>query len=63
MSVYYCQECDNYKDGDWEPCVEHNDECICEECAANIEEEPEKVSPRRVIASKDNPSVSYTEKK
>jgi len=41
MAIYYCEECDRMKDGDWSPCVEHPQDptaCICEECAARLEE-------------------------
>jgi len=37
-----CSECDNYFDSDYYPCIEHpEDSCalICEECAAELEEE------------------------
>ena len=77
MAVYYCEECDSYKDGDYDVCGEHpTDDCatICEECADNLkylaEEEAREraaynaatpLEKKRVIASKDNPYVSYVE--
>ena len=73
MAVYYCEECDSYKDGDYDPCAEHPTDdtaTICEDCAWLLNEyKREKAAynralpeeKRRVIASKDNPYVSYTE--
>ena len=45
MAVYYCEECDHYKDGDYFPCVEHPTQAeafCCEACAERIEEECRK---------------------
>lgn len=44
MAIYYCEECDSYKDGDCDPCVEHPTDptaTICEECADNLEGDPD----------------------
>ncbi len=44
MSVFYCEECGSYKDGDYDPCVENKkDPCatICEECANNLDGDPD----------------------
>jgi hypothetical protein len=44
LSVYYCQECDSYKDNDWFPCEEdprNPGELVCEDCLMDIEEEIE----------------------
>ena len=40
MAMYYCDECGDLKDGDYNPCVEVAglDFC-CEECADKIEQE------------------------
>ncbi len=41
MAVYYCAECDSYKDGDYDPCGTHPEsdtETICEDCAWEINE-------------------------
>lgn len=40
MAIYICDVCDNYKDGDYFPCVEHPKDSsllCCEECASEIE--------------------------
>lgn len=45
MAVYICERCGEYKDGDWHPCVEHPTDpvaLLCEECAAEMEEENEE---------------------
>lgn len=36
MAIYYCQECDNYIDDDYHPCVPHPSkplELLCPTCA------------------------------
>lgn len=42
MSIYYCENCDLYLDGDWDPCVEHptdDTKTICESCAETMQED------------------------
>lgn len=44
MAIYYCHNCDNLLDGDYDTPVEHpwpshKDELVCEHCAAELEEE------------------------
>ena len=42
MAIYLCEVCNNMKDGDYNPCVEHPTDptaFCCEECATEIEEE------------------------
>jgi hypothetical protein len=44
MAIYYCEECDSYKDGDYDLCVKHPTDptaTICEECATELEGESE----------------------
>ena len=40
MSVYYCESCDQYIDGDYNPCCEHpkSKSCICEDCYIEYED-------------------------
>ena len=44
MSIYLCAECDNYRDCDYNPCDEINDELVCDECVLEIEEDNESSS-------------------
>jgi len=48
MSLYYCENCDDYKDNDYSPCMdlsnftkktEDNTKLICDECALELEED------------------------
>lgn len=42
MAVYICERCGEYKDGDWDVCVEHPTDptaLLCEDCAGEMEEE------------------------
>lgn len=48
MAIYYCEECDNYVDDDYNPMVEHpwrkrfpsyKDRVCCDECAVEKEYE------------------------
>ena len=38
MAMYYCNDCGEYIDDDWNPGIEHGDcELICESCAQAYE--------------------------
>jgi hypothetical protein len=42
MGMYYCHQCDNHKDNDYEPCEAHSysvGEMVCPDCAVELEEE------------------------
>lgn len=45
MAVYICERCGEYKDGDWDVCVEHPTDptaLLCEGCAGELEDEIEE---------------------
>lgn len=42
MAIYRCDDCEQFIDDDWEPCVEHPDDTcqlLCPACAEKYEEE------------------------
>ena len=42
MATYYCQNCDNFFDGDYHPCAQDprdDMKIICEECAERLTED------------------------
>ena len=41
MAIYICEQCQDYKDDDYDPCEDVNGENVCTDCAVELEEEEE----------------------